>query len=213
MAAVTDTAQRAFEQLRNPGMFEWHIVFFLMVLWYVYAVEIGRGRWDVVAAGLAVWLADWINEILNSFVLAWTGVHALWIETGPTAYQLLVGLNIETTMLFLLFGVVYAKLLPADRSARIAGINSRWFWAINLSVGAVATELVLNRWGVLNWHWWFWDVPWGIPLIFVFGYLWFFLAAAWAHDATSEAQRWRRVGTLAGTALVLAAIGGFAGWL
>ena len=195
---MTDTAQRALEQLRNPGMFEWHIVFFLMVLWYVYAVEIGRGRWDVVAAGLAVWLADWINEILNSFVLAWTGVHALWIETGPTAYQLLVGLNIETTMLFLLFGVVYAKLLPADRNARIAGMNGRWFWAVNLSVAAVVTELVLNRWGVLNWHWWFWDVPWGIPLIFAFGYLWFFMAAAWAHDATSEAQRWRRIGTLAG---------------
>ncbi len=101
---------------------------------YLYATEIGAGRWDRVAAGLALWLADWINEILNSFVLQFTGVHALWIETGPTAFQLLVGLNIETSMLFLVFGLVYARLLPADRSARGSrGMNARWFWALQLS--------------------------------------------------------------------------------
>jgi hypothetical protein len=210
---MTPAAQAALDQLRDPTTFGWHIPFFLVVVMYVYAVEIGRGRWDVVAAGLALWFADWINEILNSFILHLTGVHALWIETGPTAYQILVGLNVETTMLFLLFGVLYARLLPADRSARIAGMNGRWFWAVSLAVSAVVTELVLNAWGVLNWHWWFWNVPWGVPLIFVFGYLWFFLAAARAHDAPTAAARWRFVGILAGTAVVLAVIGATLGWV
>ncbi|NJD32149.1 MAG: hypothetical protein FIB04_09710 [Gammaproteobacteria bacterium] len=210
---MTPTAQAALAQLRDPTMFAWHVPFFLLVIWYVYATEVGRGRWDVVAAGLALWLADWINEIVNSFVLHLTGVHALWIETGPTAYQILVGLNIETTMLFLIFGIVYAKLLPADRNARVAGMNNRLFWAVNLSVCAVVTELVLNAWGVLNWHWWFWNVPWGLPLIFVFGYLWFFLAAAKAYDAPTPAARWRFVGMLAAIALALAAVGAALGWL
>lgn len=210
---MTPTAQAALDQLRDPTTFAWHVPFFLVVVMYVYAVEIGRGRWDVVAAGLALWFADWINEIANSFVLHLTGVHALWIETGPTAYQILVGLNLETTMLFLLFGVLYARLLPADRGARIAGMNSRWFYAICLSVSAVVTELVLNAWGVLNWHWWFWNVPWGVPLIFVFGYLWFFLAAARAHDAPTTAARWRFVGFLAAIAIALGAVGAALGWV
>jgi hypothetical protein len=210
---MTDTAQAALAQLRDPTMYSWHVPFFLLVVMYFYATEIGAGRWDRVAAGLALWLADWINEIVNSFILHWTGVHALWIETGPTAFQLLVGLNIETSMLFLVMGLVYARLLPADRSARIAGMNARWFWALNLSVFAVVTEIVLNAWGVLNWHWWFWNVPWGLPLILGFGYLWFFIAAAQAHDAVTHAARWRFVGGLAAIALVLGAIGTAGGWI
>jgi hypothetical protein len=210
---MTPTAQAALAQLRDPTSFAWHIPFFLVVVMYLYATEIGRGRWDTVAAGLAVWFADWINEILNSFILHWTGVHALWIENGPTAYQLLVGLNIETSMMFLVCGLVYARLLPADRAARVAGMNARWFWALNLAVFAVVTELVLNAWGVLNWYWWFWDVPWGLPLIVVFGYLWFFLAAAKAFDAPTHQARWRFVGTLAAIALVLGVIGAAYGWI
>ena len=159
---MTPATESALAQLRDPNLFAWHVPFFLLVVMYFYATEIGRGRWDVVAAGLALWLADWINEILNSFFLAWNGVAPLWVESGSTAYQILVGLNIETSMLFLVFGLVYARLLPADRNARIAGMNNRWFWAVNLSVFAVVTELVLNAWGVLNWHWWFWDVPLGM---------------------------------------------------
>ena len=210
---MTPATESALAQLRDPNLFAWHVPFFLLVVVYMYATEIGRGRWDVVAAGLALWLADWINEILNSFFLAWNGVAPLWVESGSTAYQILVGLNIETSMLFLVFGLVYARLLPADRNARIAGMNNRWFWAVNLSVFAVVTELVLNAWGVLNWHWWFWDVPLGLPAIFVFGYLWFFLAAARAFDAPTEAARWRFVGTLAVIALVLGAIGAAMGWV
>ena len=210
---MTPTAQAALGQLRDPHLFAWHVPFFLLILMYLYATEIGAGRWDRVAAGLALWLADWINEIVNSFVLHWTGVHALWIETGPTAFQLLVGLNIETSMLFLVFGLVYSRLLPADREARVAGMNARWFWALNLSLFAVVTEIVLNAWDVLNWHWAFWDVPFGLPLIFVFGYLWFFLAAARAHDAPTPAARWGFVGLLAAVALGLGGMGAALGWL
>ena len=77
----------------------------------------------MLAAGLAVWLADWLNEILNSVVLHVSDRAPLWAETGDTAYQILIGLNIETTLFFAVFGLVYAKSLPADRKQRILGIS------------------------------------------------------------------------------------------
>ena len=213
MFAITADAQEALGQLRDPGTWEWHPVFFLTIAMYIYAVEIGRGRLDVVAAGLALWFADWINELLNSFVLEATNEAPLWVETGPTAYQLLVGLNVETSLMFLVGGVVFARLLPEDRDARVLGLPNRLFFALTLSVFAVVVEVALNQIGVLNWHWAFWDVPWGLPLILVFGYLWFFLAAAWVYDAPSQSARWRKVATLAGIAAALALVGGVAGWI
>ena len=52
------------------------------------------------------------------------------------------------------------------------------------------------------------------PVIVVFGYLWFFLFAAWVYDAADQATRWRRVGGLAAIDLVLVLVFGLAfGWL
>jgi hypothetical protein len=209
----TAATQAALAQLRDPSHFQWTIVFTLVLVAYLYAGEVQAGRTRVVAAGLALWFADWINELLNSAFLHLNGVAPLWVETGPTAYQILVGLNAETTMLFLLHGMVYAKMLPADRRTRLLGVDSRLAVAVAMSVFSVGIELVLNAIGVLPWHWSFWDVPWGLPFIFCFGYLWFFLAAAWAHDAPTERMRWTRVGTLASVAAALGVVFGLAGWL
>jgi hypothetical protein len=52
---------------------------------YVYAQEAERRRYDIVFAGLAFWLADWINEIANSLVLHFTDRAALWTVTGDTS--------------------------------------------------------------------------------------------------------------------------------
>ena len=96
---------------------------------YAYAVEVERGRWDVIACGLAVWLADWFNELVNAVVLGASGVAPLWVSTGPTAYQFLIGLNVEISFMFILAGIVYAKLLTA--------IPSRFWLALGLSVTSV----------------------------------------------------------------------------
>ena len=50
-------------------------------------------------------------------------------------------------------------------------------------------------------------------LIVIFGYVWFFAVAAWAHDAETEAKRWSIVGGLAAVSLSLAIIFGSLGWL
>ncbi|MBI5504783.1 MAG: hypothetical protein HY899_08260, partial [Deltaproteobacteria bacterium] len=175
--SLTVTTREALAQLRDPSGFQWTIVYMVILTAYLYANEVQAKRWNVVAAGLALWFADWINEIVNSGILAWTGIAPLWVETGRTSFQVLVGVNIETNLLFLLHGMVYAKMLPQDRNQKMFGINNRMAVALGMSLFSVLIEIVLNRIDVLRWHWTFWDVPLGLPFIFVFGYLWFFLAA------------------------------------
>ena len=83
-----------------------------------------------------MWVADWFNEIVNALVLQASDRAPLWAATGPTAYQFLVGLNVEISFMFALAGIVYAKLLPPDRSTRILGMPNRLAIALGLSSSA-----------------------------------------------------------------------------
>src|SRR5665647_64122 len=57
IAARTDVTLRAERFVRDPTQFKWYAVALLALVVYVYANEVERGRWDVVAAGLALWLS------------------------------------------------------------------------------------------------------------------------------------------------------------
>ena len=177
---------------------------------YAHANEVERRRWDVVAAGLAVWLADWFNEIVNALVLHASNRAALWTTTGPTAYQFLIGLNVEIMFIFALAGIVYVKLLPADRTTTILGIPNRFAVALGLSITSVAAQVFLHASGTFHWQYWSWNIP-SLPVIVVFGYLWFYLYAAWVSDAPTQRGRWSRAGGLAAINLVLGLV--VLGWL
>jgi hypothetical protein len=185
----------------------------LALVVYAYANEIERKRWDIVAAGCAVWLADWFNEIVNALVLEATDRAPIWATTGPTAYQFLVGLNVEISFMFALAGIVYAKVLPADRRARILGMPNRLAIALGLSIFSVLVELFLHEAGTFHWHYWWWNTPF-VPLIVIFGYLWFYLYAAWVFDAPSPRARWRRLAGLAVVDVLAGLVFGVGlGWL
>src|SRR5438045_2905483 len=164
LATRTADTLRAERLVRDPHLFKWYAVALLAFVIYAYANEVERGRWDIIAAGLAVWFADWFNEIVNALVLEASDKAPLWATTGPTAYQFLVGLNVEISFMFALAGIVYAKLLP-ERGGRFA-------LAMGLSVVSVAVEVFLRAAGVFHWHYWWWNVA-SLPVIVVFGYLWF----------------------------------------
>jgi hypothetical protein len=213
LGARTDVTLKAEQLVRDPSQFKWYAVALLAFVIYAYANEVERGRYDIIAAGLAVWLADWFNEILNSLVLQASGRAPLWAATGPTAYQFLVGLNVEISFMFALAGIVYVKLLPVDRGARVLGTPNRFAVALGLSIVSVAVELFLHASGTFHWHYWWWNIA-SAPVIVVFGYLWFYLFAAWVYDAPTQRSRWTRVGALAGINVVMALVFGVGfGWL
>ena len=213
LATRTAPTLQAERLVRDPHLFKWYAVALLAFVIYAYANEVERGRWDIIAAGLAVWLADWFNEIVNALVLQATDKAPLWATTGPTAYQFLVGLNVEISFMFVLGGIVYAKMLPADRAKKVLGMPNRLAVALGLSIVSVAVEFFLVAAGTFHWHWWWWNKP-SFIVIVVFGYLWFFLFAAWVYDAPTARKRWVRVGALGAIDVVMGLVFGVGfGWL
>lgn len=203
MSAVTEFTREAQDLLRDPAAYEWYVVTLLVLVMYVYANEFQHRRWSVIFAGVTLWLADWINEIINSLVLHFSDRAAIWTVTGETAYLVLIGLTIEISMMFALAGVVYAKTLPADPGRRLLGMPNRLTIALGFSVFAVFVEVLLHETGYFHWEYWWWNWPFVVPIV-IFGYLWFFLIAAYVHDMHDVRRQARFVGGM--TAVVAAGL-------
>jgi hypothetical protein len=210
---VTPFTAEALRLLRAPGHFDWSTVTLLALVVYVYAVEVERANWSAILAGAAFWLMDWANEIANALVLHFDGHAALWTVTGHTSFLILIGLTVEISLFFAINGIIFVKLLPADRSLRILGIPNRWAIAIGLSLVSVGVELLLHADGVFHWHYWWWNVA-SFPVIVVFGYLTFYVVCFAVYDMPSRARQLQVVGGLA--LLVLSAglvFGPLLGWI
>jgi hypothetical protein len=213
MGALTDFTLEAQDLLRDPSQFKWYAVTLLVLVMYVYSVEVERRRWDIVLAGAAFWLADWINEIANSLVLHFTDRAALWTVTGDTAYLILIGLTLEISLMFAISGLVFVKSLPDDPKQKLLGLPNRWTIGIAFSIFAVAVELLLHATGYFHWEYWWWNTPFVLPII-VFGYLWFFMAAAWVYDQPDNRSRLKIVGTMAAIVAAAAVLfGPVLGWI
>ena len=209
----TDFSQQALDILRDGSQFQWYIIPLFAIVVYIYNSEIYERRWNVVFAGLAFWGADWINEIINSIFFHLNGRAPFWGAPGDTAFLILIGLNIEIMFMFSIAGILWSKMLPPDPKTRILGIPNRAFVAIAGSAFCVIVELWLNKVDALTWDWSWWDAgtPW---LIFLFGYLWFFVMAFWVYDMNDIKRQATAVGVLWGIAAVLVLVfGGGLGWI
>ncbi|WP_456330286.1 hypothetical protein [Archaeoglobus sp.] len=209
----TDSALQALAILRDAGQFKWYVITLLLVVIYVYAVELEKKNYRAVFAGLAFWGMDWFNEIWNALVFHFTNYAAVWMAPGNTAYLILIGLNIEISMMFAIMGVAATKLLPEDKNARVLGIPNRFFYAVVLSAACVAVEVILNAAGVLVWEYPWWNA--GMPiLIFLIGYLPFFLVAYWVYDMDSMRKQALTAGAiLSFDAVLLVIFAGILGWI
>jgi len=197
----TDSASAALAILRDSSQFQWYVIPLFALVVYVYTVEVERRNWNLVFAGLAFWGMDWFNEIWNSLVFHFTDFAPVWGAPGKTAYLILIGLNIEICFMFAIAGVTFGKMLPADRKVRILGIPNRLLITIGGSVFCVFVEVVLNAIGVLTWEysWWNKGAPW---LIFLIGYLPFFLVSFWVHDMESMRKKAAAIGLIYGVDIV-----------
>jgi hypothetical protein len=213
IAAIPSFTREAQHMLRASGQLDWSVITLLGLAVYVYGVEIERANWSVVLAGLAFWLMDWANEIVNALVLHWSGRAALWTVTGRTSFLVLIGLTIEISLFFAVNGVVFAKVLPRSPAVRILGMPNRWAIAIGLSLVSVGVELLLHADGVFHWYYWWWNVA-SFPVIVVLGYLTFYVVAFWVHDMPSRARQIRVVGALAALDLIAGLVfGPVLGWI
>jgi hypothetical protein len=176
-------------------------------------VEVERRNWNLVFAGLAFWGMDWFNEIWNSLFFHFSGEAPVWGAPGDTAYLILIGLNIEISFMFAIAGIAFGKMLPPDKGIKVLGIPNRLFIAIAGSAFAVFVEVLLNAVGALTWDWPWWDAnsPW---LIFLFGYLHFFLVSFWVHDMDTVRKKTITVGIIYAVDILAILVFGVAlGWI
>jgi hypothetical protein len=209
----TDSAAQAIAILRNPSTFQWYVIPLFALIVYVYTVEVERRNWSLVFAGLAFWGMDWFNEIWNGLVFHFTNYAPVWGAPGKTAFLLLIGLNIEICFMFAIAGIAFSKMLPADKKLKVLGIPNRLVFAITGSIFCVIVELLLHAAGALTWDytWWNAGAPW---LIFLIGYLPFFLVSFWVFDMPSLRQKAITVGSILGFDVIcLALFGGILSWI
>ena len=128
--APTDASLEALSKLRqlNPE-FGWYIIPLLVIVMYIYAIEIKKARKDrgysVIFAGLTVLGLDFINELWNALVFYFTNYSAFWTTPGASAYIILIGWNIEILFMFSIAGIVFANVLPEDPSYSISSAPSQ----------------------------------------------------------------------------------------
>jgi len=209
----TEFAQQAQAILRDGSQFQWYVIPLFALVVYVYAVEIERKNWNLVFAGLAYWGMDWFNEIWNSLFFHFDQTAPVWCTPGKTAFLILIGLNIEICFMFAIAGVAFGKMLPPDKSLKILGLPNRLVIAIGGSAFCVFVEVLLNAVDALTWDhsWWSASAPW---LIFLFGYLHFFLVSFWIHDMESLKKKAAIVGGIfAFDLLCILVFGVILGWL
>jgi len=197
----TESASQALSILRDGSQFQWYVIPLFALVVYVYAVEMERQNWSLIFAGLAFWGMDWFNEIWNGLVFHFTNYAPVWGAPGKTAYLILIGLNIEICFMFFISGIVWAKMLPRNKRLKIAGIPNRLVFSVAGSIFCVFVEILLNAVGALTWEYSWWDAnsPW---LIFLVGYLTFFLVSFWVYDMEKIKDKAITVGVIFGVDIV-----------
>ncbi|MFA5064634.1 MAG: hypothetical protein WC566_04120 [Dehalococcoidia bacterium] len=199
---MAESAQQALALLRDGSHFQWYVIPLLLLVMYVYANEVEKKNWSLVLAGLAFWLMDWFNEIWNGLVFHFTNFAPVWgTPDNGSALVLLIGLNIEITFMFSIMGIVMCKMLPSDKNLKILGINNRLVFAVVGAILAVCIECLLNWVGALTWEysWWSLGAPW---LIWLIGYLPFFLVSYWVLDMKTMKSKLITVGVIAAVDII-----------
>jgi len=216
---MTTASIRALDGMRDLARLQWYVIPLLAIVFYIYAKEIHKaragGNWDAVFAGLTLFGMDFINETVNGWIFHFTGYSALWTAPANSAFKVMIGWNIEIIFMFLLAGIVYYYTLSPRQDQRIFGLPEKWFWAIGYAAFCVFVEILLNIGGHLVWEYPFWKRSLGgVWLIFLFGYLHFFVAIIFMLSRPTLKSKMRFVGILYAIAIVMNIFGlGIKGWI
>lgn len=243
------TPEQLEEMLQKPGELKWYIIPLFLIVVYVLATELRAKNYNILLGAIAFWGMDLFNELWNSMVYATTGLP-VWGTTaaGGSAFQILIGYNIEISFMFIILGVVACKLLRVsddneglvfmdgnknwlndknnlfykanvkcknlsinEQKIKKKAIANRIITALVGTLTAVIIEIGLNKCGVLTWDksWWQSEVPY---LIFLIGYLPFYIMAYIVHDLPRKYQ-FIALACIFGVNLLLIIIAGSMGML
>lgn len=199
--ANADAAGRAQEAVRSTANFNWTFIAIFAFVVYIYATELQRKNYRVIAAGLALYMVHWFYEIMNAIICNTTG-YALWtVSPESTSFVLLVGVSWELSMMFAVAGLIMGKLLPEDPKKKILGINNRILFAVGNAAFFSAVEIFLASTPAFIWVYpW-----WGALPVFITTYVPFFLAAFLIPDRKPKFQK-IFIGGLAAVNVLLLAI-------
>ncbi len=201
------TAQ-ALSLLRSGQPFQWYVITLLALVAYVYFNEISKKNWKGIAAGLSLYMVHWFVEIVNSLVQHFSG-HALWTVPTGTAFLLLIGVGVELSLMISIAGLVFSKILPADPSMKIMGVNNRLVFAIGNAAFFSIFEIFLVKTPAFVWVYpW-----WGALTVFITVYIPFFVVSLYCYDWKPRTQRAVIGGLFAINAAAIILFAGFLGWI
>lgn len=198
----------ALSILRSGNPFQWYVITLLALTMYVYINEASQKNWKGIAAGLSLYMVHWFVEIVNALIQHFSG-HALWTVPTGTAFLILVGVGVEISLMFSISGLMLSKLLPADPTMKILGINNRLLFAVANAAFFSIVEIFLVKTPTFLWVYpW-----WGAFPVFITVYVPFFLAAFYAYDWQPKTQT-LFIGSLFGiNAVSLVVFAGVLGWI
>ena len=213
---MSDYSVSALEILRNPqATMHWYIVPLFLVVMYLFYNEARQKNWNVLLGAAALWGMDLFNEIWNSIVFHATGFAPVWgtpMGVGNTSLLILIGYNIEISLMFAVLGLTTGMMLPKDPKMKILGINNRVFLAIVYTTLAVAIECFLNYAGLLTWEYPWWSIRFPF-IVWLIGYLPFFTMAMVVHDMKKRKNQVLTLGIIFGVDILLLIIFGCIGWM
>ncbi len=216
---MTPASEMALQGLRDLSTIKWYVIPLLAIVFYIYTSEIKKaketGNWNAIFAGLTIFGMDFFNETWNGWVFHFTQRAAFWTTPGDTALRTMVGWNIEIMFMFAISGIIYYNTLSENKNDKILGLPNRWFWAIGYAVFCVFVECLLNMGGHLVWEypWWYLSFS-GVWLIFLFGYLHFYVAALLVIGMKSDRNKIITIGIIYLITIGANIFGlGFMGWV
>lgn len=213
---MSDYSKSALEILRNPQKtMQWFIIPIFVIVLYIYYKELHDKHYNIVLGALALWGMDLFNEIWNSIVFHATGFAPVWGTpggVGNTSLLLLIGYNIEISLMFAVMGIAVCLSLPEDKTKKIIGINNRIVLGIGFTTVAVLVECFLNYAGLLTWEypWWSRKIPW---LVWLIGYAPFFTMAFVVHDMKKTKNQVITLGAIFGIDIIALIAFGSIGWM
>lgn len=213
---MSEYSKSAMGILRRPDLtMKWYIIPVLLIVLYIYYKEMKAKNWNAVLGAIALWGMDLFNEIWNSIVFHATNFAPVWgtpAIAGDTSLLILIGYNIEISLMFAIMGFVACNSLPDDPKKKILGINNRIFNVILFTTLAVIIECFLNYCGLLTWEysWWSRSRPW---LVWLIGYCPFFTMCYVVHDMKKRKSQLITLGIIFGVDILLLIIFGAIGWM